>query len=236
MLMCAKRIPVLRLRAFASCDEGTDGGFDAMEAVAWDLGHEPVTAIPDECDPMLVHLVHHVNDTYCGHMTSGGGVDWLCRHCSETVLSLAYRTVGTVLSGRTQIDRARIHVRVALEQAARAVDVLGPTPYTRHVLEVVGRWVSDPAAVADDQLSELVEGRPSTGLAVERIVGDVAAAAASAETRECARVAGRSAAAAVEARQPQAAIAGFLRIIDHFKSLSNDGDLATAERRVVWLR
>ena len=235
--MSGKRKPVLRLRAFARSMEGDTEGFDAMEALSWDLGYEPITDMPDVCDPMLTHLVHHVNDTCCEHMERIGSADWLCMRCSSSVLDLAYHTVGTVLSGLPQIDRARIHTRLAFEQAACTATVLGPTTYTDHGLEACGRWIADPQAVTINELSEVVDTYPANAVAVDRIMRNVAAAAAaSGDARECARLAGKAASAAIDARQPNPRVADFVRTVDHFMVLSSEVEQATNEQPVVRLR
>jgi hypothetical protein len=98
----------LRL-AVGSHKAGTGKGC-AMNVISWENDVE-ITDYPGCADPMLARVVQVVNDTYCAHLD---GYERLCPPCSQVVLALGHRTVGTKLHGE---DQKRAYVRLLLAMA-----------------------------------------------------------------------------------------------------------------------
>lgn len=217
---------VFRIRALPG--DGTSG-FDAMQAVSWQVGDEPVTDHPDVADPMLIHLVHHVNDTYCRHLTTGSdAIDWLCVSCTAAVMSLAHRTVGTVLTGRSQRERAQIHVRLATDELDTTTRHVGSTIYTKRTLAAVARWLDDPDLVEPSDLFDLAGSRPADGPMLDRAAADLAHAAAEMDPADTARRAARAALTAIENRNPSPTdLRDVQHLFDRFLALAGSQQTCT---------
>jgi hypothetical protein len=126
----------LRL-AVGSHKAGTGKGC-AMNVISWENGDVEITDYPQCADPMLARVVQVVNDTYCAHLD---GHDRLCPPCSQVVLALGHRTVGTKLYG---------------EQEKRAYVALLLAVAKREAAHLDGRWLaraSDFLAAAEQWLN-----------------------------------------------------------------------------------
>ena len=113
----------------------------AMNVVSWESGDTMITDLPACADPMLARIVQRVNDTICRHRDS----DLLCPACSMKVLDLAHRIVGTGTHPLTDLERHRVWVRVAADQA-RQVLHLTTAPEALAAIEAAERWCDGAAA------------------------------------------------------------------------------------------
>lgn len=133
----------LRL-AVGSYQAGSGKGC-AMNVVSWVNGDQQITDTPACSDPLLACVVQRVNDEICTHRDG----DLLCHDCSVQVLDLAHRTIGTALD-MSDADRARVYVRLALDEAE---SVARPDEDVRvtEARQVVARWLGGHAT--RDQVS-----------------------------------------------------------------------------------
>src|SRR5690606_32525120 len=115
----------------------------AMQVISWENGDTTITDLPACSDPMLARIVQCVNDTFCDHRDG----DLLCPECSIKVLDLAHRTVGTGTLDLSELDRCRVWVRVAADQARQVLDL--ECEDGRGVCEAAivaaERWADDPS-------------------------------------------------------------------------------------------
>jgi len=84
-----------------------------MNVVSWESGDTTITDMPACADEVLAKIVQRVNDAICTHRDG----DLLCPACSVLVLDLAHRTVGTGTVAITGLERHRVWVRIAADQA-----------------------------------------------------------------------------------------------------------------------
>jgi hypothetical protein len=105
----------LRL-AVGSHEAGTGMGC-AMNVISWESGDTTITDLPACADRMLARIVQLVNDRICTHRDG----DLLCPACSVKVLDLAHRIVGTGTHPLTEMERQRVWVRVAADQARQVL-------------------------------------------------------------------------------------------------------------------
>lgn len=129
------------LRLAVGSHEAGSGRGCAMNIVSWENGDTEITDLPACADPLLARVVQRVNDEICSYG------DLLCPDCSEQVLDLAHRTVGTALD-MSDAERARAYVRLALDEAesvARDDDDERPTEARR----VTAAWLRGEVTVGE---------------------------------------------------------------------------------------
>jgi hypothetical protein len=123
------------LRLAVGSHEAGSGKGCAMNVVSWESGDTMITDLPACADPMLARIVQRVNDTICRHRDS----DLLCPACSMKVLDLAHRIVGSGTHPLIDLERHRVWVRVAADQA-RQVLHLTTAPEALAAIEAAERW------------------------------------------------------------------------------------------------
>ena len=107
----------------------------AMNVISWESGDTTITDLPACADRMLALIVQMVNDRICTHRDG----DLLCPACSVKVLDLAHRIVGTGTHPLTALERQRVWVRVAADQA-RQVLHLTSAPEALAAIEAAEGW------------------------------------------------------------------------------------------------
>src|SRR5690606_17551315 len=131
------------LRLAVGSHQAGSGKGCAMNVISWESGDTTITDLPACSDPMLARIVQGVNDAICDHRDG----DLLCPECSIKVLDLAHRTVGTGTLDLSELDRCRVWVRVAADQARRVLDLVRGEG--RGVCEAAivaaERWADDPS-------------------------------------------------------------------------------------------
>jgi hypothetical protein len=106
-----------------------------MNVVSWESGDTTITDMPACADRLLAKIVQSVNDAICAHRDG----DLLCPACSVLVLDLAHRTVGTGTVALTALERRRVWVRIAADQA-RQVAHLNTDPRVMAGIEAAEGW------------------------------------------------------------------------------------------------
>jgi hypothetical protein len=106
-----------------------------MNVVSWESGDTTITDLPACADSVLARIVQRVNDSICTHRDG----DLLCPTCSVKVLDLAHRIVGTGTHPLTELERRRVWVRVAADQA-RQVLHLTSAPEALAAIEAAEGW------------------------------------------------------------------------------------------------
>ena len=107
----------------------------AMNVISWESGDTTITDLPACADRVLARIVQRVNDSLCGHRDG----DLLCPTCSVLVLDLAHRTVGTGTVVMTELERRRVWVRIAADQARQVLHLAGE-PEALAVIEAAEGW------------------------------------------------------------------------------------------------
>ena len=107
----------------------------AMNVISWESGDTKITDLPECADWVLARIVQRVNDSICTHRDG----DLLCPACSVKVLDLAHRIVGTGTHPLTELERQRVWVRVAADQA-RQVLHLTSAPEALAAIEAAEGW------------------------------------------------------------------------------------------------
>jgi hypothetical protein len=123
----------LRL-AVGSHEAGTGMGC-AMNVISWESGDTTITDLPACADRMLALIVQRVNDRICTHRDG----DLLCPACSVKVLDLAHRIVGTGTHPLTELERRRVWVRVAADQARQVLHMTS-APEALAAIEAAEGW------------------------------------------------------------------------------------------------
>ena len=123
------------LRLAVGSHEAGSGRGCAMNVISWENGDTTITDYPDCADRMLAQIVQRVNDTICTHRDG----DLLCPACSVEVLALGHRIVGTGTHLLTELERRRVWVRVAADQA-RQVAHLNPDPRVMSAIQAAEGW------------------------------------------------------------------------------------------------
>src|SRR5690606_9193781 len=115
----------------------------AMQVISWENGDTTITDLPACSDPMLARIVQSVNDAFCDHRDG----DLLCPECSIKVLDLAHRTVGTGTLGLPELDRRRVWVRVAADQARQVSHLVREEDREACEAAIVAAecWADDPS-------------------------------------------------------------------------------------------
>jgi hypothetical protein len=89
----------------------------AMNVIASQNGENAGTDFPACVDPVLARIVQQVNDNLCEHCDN----NLLCHDCSNSVLELAERTVGTGSGTLTDRERQQVWVNIAVDQARQVL-------------------------------------------------------------------------------------------------------------------
>ena len=123
------------LRLAVGSHEAGSGKGCAMNVISWENGDTTITDFPDCADRMLAKIVQRANDTICRHRDG----DLLCPACSIKVLALGHRIVGTGTHLLTGLERHRVWVRVAADQA-RQVAHLNPDSRVMIAIQAAEGW------------------------------------------------------------------------------------------------
>jgi hypothetical protein len=123
------------LRLAVGSHQAGSGKGCAMNVVSWESGDSTITDLPACADRVLARIVQRVNDSICTHRDG----DLLCPTCSVKVLDLAHRIVGTGTHPLTELERQRVWVRVAADQA-RQVLHLTSAPEALAAIEAAEGW------------------------------------------------------------------------------------------------
>jgi hypothetical protein len=123
------------LRLAVGSHEAGSGMGCAMNVISWESGDTTITDLPACADSVLALIVQRVNDRICTHRDG----DLLCPACSVKVLDLAHRIVGTGTHPLTEMERQRVWVRVAADQA-RQVLHLTSAPEALAAIEAAEGW------------------------------------------------------------------------------------------------
>src|SRR5690606_16378759 len=131
------------LRLAVGSHKAGSGKGCAMNVLSWENGDTTITDLPACSDPMLSLIVQRVNDTICDHCDG----DLLCPECSIKVLDLAHRTVGTGALDLSELDRRRVWVRVAADQARQVLDLAREEDREACEAAIVAAecWADDPS-------------------------------------------------------------------------------------------
>jgi hypothetical protein len=104
------------LRLAVGSHKAGSGKGCAMNVISWENGDTEITDYPQCADPMLARIVQIVNDSYCAPFATGS---LLCPPCSQVVLALGHRTVGTKLYGEHE-KRAYVTLLLAVAKPEAA--------------------------------------------------------------------------------------------------------------------
>src|SRR5690606_23326953 len=142
------------LRLAVGSHKAGSGKGCAMNVLSWENGDTTITDLPACSDPMLGLIVQGVNDSICRHR----GDDLLCPECSIKVLDLAHRTVGTGTLDLSELDRRRVWVRVAADQARQVLDLVREEDREVSEAAIVAAecWAGDPSEANKAEI-----GRPA---------------------------------------------------------------------------
>jgi|GEM_PF-7119811 len=116
------------LRLAAGSHEKGSGKGCVMNVVSWIAGDTTITDTPDCADPFLTSIAQTVNDTICNHRDR----DLLCAECSQVVLDLGNRTIGTA-----GVATKAHYVELAIWSARSA----GPSERRLRLLEATEEWM-----------------------------------------------------------------------------------------------
>jgi hypothetical protein len=163
----------LRL-AVGSHQAGTGMGC-AMNVISWESGDTTITDLPACADRMLALIAQRVNDTMCTHRDG----DLLCPTCSVKVLDLAHRIVGTGTHPLTELERRRVWVRVAADQA-RQVLHLTSAPEALAAIKAAEGWCDGTVTAEQCRIAAANANAANAGAAYAYANNAAAAAAAGA--------------------------------------------------------
>jgi hypothetical protein len=200
-----------------------------MNVVSWESGDTTITDMPACADQVLAKIVQRVNDGICTHRDGG----LLCPTCSVLVLDLAHRTVGTGTVALTEMERRRVWVRIAADQA-RQVAHLNTDPRVMAAIEAAEGWC-DGTVTAEQ--CRAAHSAASAASSAAYIAANAASAASSADAAYIAAYIAYAYAAAADYAanaQPLRRIALAHRAIDVFEH--HTGFKASAPEPVVVAR
>jgi hypothetical protein len=200
-----------------------------MNVVSWESGDTIITDMPDCADPALARIVQQVNDDICTHRDG----DLLCPACSVLVLDLAHRTVGTGMVVMTDLERRRVWVRIAADQA-RQVLHLATGPEALAAIEAAEGWCDGTVTAKQCQVAAYAAYAADAAAFAAANAADAAAfAAANAADAAYGAAAAAACAAACAAAdaQPLQRLALAHRAIDVFEQRT--GFKASAPEPVV---
>jgi hypothetical protein len=114
----------------------------AMNVISWENGDKNITDMPACSDPLLARIVQRVNDAICTHRDG----DLLCASCSLAVLELGHLTVGTGAIPLTALERHRVWVKVAADQARQVLHIVSQDNKAASIraIESAERWAEYP--------------------------------------------------------------------------------------------
>ncbi len=158
------------LRLAVGSHQAGSGMGCAMNVISWESGDTIITDMPACADQVLALIVQRVNDKICTHRDSG----LLCSACSVKVLDLAHRIVGTGTHPLTALERQRVWVRVAADQA-RQVLHLTSAPEALAAIEAAEGWCDGTVTAEQCRIA-------ATAAAAYAEAANAAAAAANAYT------------------------------------------------------
>jgi hypothetical protein len=117
-----------------------------MNVISWENGDTTITDLPDCSDKLLAKIVQRVNDHICTHRDG----DLLCADCSVKVLALGHRTVGTGSLPLTDLERRRVHVRLAAFLAREVLHLAREKDHAVCIaaIEAAEAWADQPSAAA----------------------------------------------------------------------------------------
>jgi hypothetical protein len=164
-----------------------------MNVISWENGDTTITDYPDCADRMLAKIVQRVNDTICTHRDG----DLLCPACSVEVLALGHRIVGTGTHLLAELERRRVWVRVAADQA-RQVAHLNPDPRVMIAIQAAEGWCDGTVSTEQCRAAAYAYAAAARAAAAA-YAADAAAAAAYAAADTAARAAAAAYAAAAAA-------------------------------------
>jgi hypothetical protein len=179
-----------RLRVGAGASDGTTG-LCGMQVISWESGDTTITDLPACADPVLARIAQNVNDRICTHRTG----DLLCPACSVLVLALAHRTVGT--GGPADLDRRRVWVRIAADQARQVLHLARDRAAAEAAIVAAEAAADNPTAAARAAArAAAAYAATAAAVAVAVAVAAVAAAAATAAAADTAAASAATIAAA----------------------------------------
>jgi hypothetical protein len=180
------------LRLAVGSHEAGSGRGCAMNVISWENGDTTITDYPDCADRLLAKIVQRVNDTICTHRDG----DLLCPACSVEVLALGHRIVGTGTHLLAELERRRVWVRVAADQA-RQVAHLNPDPRVMIAIQAAEGWCD--GTVSTEQCRAAAYAAYAAARAADTAAADAAAYAADTAAADAAAYAADTAAAGVAA-------------------------------------
>jgi hypothetical protein len=138
--------------------------------------------------------VQRVNDSICTHRDGG----LLCPACSVKVLDLAHRIVGTGTHPLTEMERRRVWVRVAADQA-RQVLHLTSAPEALAAIEAAEGWCDGTVTAEQCRIAATATTAANAHANAANTANAAAANAAAAAVADVGEAAGRAANATVYA-------------------------------------
>jgi hypothetical protein len=180
------------LRLAVGSHEAGSGMGCAMNVISWESGDTTITDLPACADSVLARIVQRVNDSICTHRDG----DLLCPACSVKVLDLAHRIVGTGTHPLTEMERRRVWVRVAADQA-RQVLHLTSAPEALAAIEAAEGWC-DGTVTAEQCRIAATATTANTANAAAAAAANAAAHANAANTANAAAAAAANAAAVAD--------------------------------------
>jgi len=219
------------LRLAVGSHQAGSGQGCAMNVVSWESGDTTITDMPACADWVLAKIVQWVNDTICTHRDG----DLLCPACSVLVLDLAHRTVGTGTVALTKLERSRVWVRIAIDQA-RQVAHFNTDPRAMAAIVAAEGWCAGTVTAEECRVVAAVAVAADAPDAAANAAAYYAAAAAyAADAADTAYYAAYYAAnAAANAAAPLQRLALAHRAIDVFEQ--HTGFKASAPEPVVVAR
>ena len=166
------------LRLAVGSHKAGSGRGCAMNVISWENGDTTITDYPNCADRVLATIVQRVNDTICTHRDG----DLLCPACSVEVLALGHRIVGTGTHPLTKLERRRVWVRVAADQA-RQVAHLNPDPRVMIAIQAAEGWCDGTVSTkqcrvaASDLKSAVAAAAAAAAYAADAAIAAAAAAA-----------------------------------------------------------
>jgi len=199
------------LRLAVGSHQAGSGQGCAMNVVSWESGDTTITDMPACADLVLARIVQRVNDSICTHRDG----DLLCPTCSVLVLDLAHRTVGTGTVALTEMERRRVWVRIAADQA-RQVAHLNTDPRVMAAIEAAEGWcdgsvTAEQCRAAAANADAAADANANANADAADAAADAAAAAAAANAAAANANANANAAAAAADAAANAAYAQPLR-------------------------
>ena len=152
------------LRLAVGSHQAGSGKGCAMNVVSWESGDSTITDLPACADRVLARIVQRVNDSICTHRDG----DLLCPTCSVKVLDLAHRIVGTGTHPLTELERQRVWVRVAADQA-RQVLHLTSAPEALAAIEAAEGWCDGTVTAKQCRIAAAAYAAADAAYAAERL-------------------------------------------------------------------